>query len=232
MLCVRLSSCVAVLALTVLVITPLGCGSGGDGGGGNGGGNGGPMTVTLASMANQDGIFFAVAVGGPKVETNLAPVYGDNLVGDFGYGFWTFDLSSIPAGATIEEATLEVQQLTTLGNPMGVYGPVALGHYPALAATPNVTELMNPIEDPITDGSGVPRFVTVSMLPGLRTVDVRTQVRKDLSEGRTRSRFRLTDPGAAILPPNNFVDDRFVFEDAENNGGSGVTPVLRIRYTP
>ena len=133
-------------------------------------------------------------------------------------GFYTFDLSQIPAGATIETATIEVDQLNTIGNPQAVIGAVYLAHAPAFAVAPLVSELLTPLEDPIRDGSGLAQVLSFTEQPGLRTMDVTSQVRRDRTDGRTRARFRLTGNWGLLLsgPPGQYV-----FESA---------PELRVTY--
>ena len=207
--------CVAlVLAGSFLLLTACG---GGNGGGGDDG-DGGPGSVDLLSLANQDGkLIFSITFGN-IIDTAQAPVLGYNIFTELEMGFWTFDLSSIPAGATINSATLEVDQLNTVLNPQATIGLVALAHVPALAATPQVTEVLNALEDPIRDGAGLVTILSFTQVAGLRTMDVTNQVRRDLNEGRDRSRFRLTgtNPLLVVGPAGQYV-----FEE---------TPLLRVTY--
>ncbi len=186
--------------------------------GAGGGGGGGPVSVELSTIAGQNGRLIYSGLVGPVIDVLQQPAMGYNLFGDLEMGFFTFDLSQIPAGATIESATFEVDQRTTLGNPQATIGVVCLAHTPAFAAAPTVTELMATMEDPIRDGTGLAEVLSFTQQPGLRTMDVTSQVRRDRSEGRNRARFRLTANWAllAVGPPGLYV-----FE---------TTPILRVTY--
>ncbi|MDJ0975657.1 MAG: hypothetical protein QNJ98_14440 [Planctomycetota bacterium] len=198
--------------------------------GGGGGGDANllqPGEVRLSTLANMDG---TVPVLGATVDTTAQPSvgYSGPAVTDARWAFFTFDLSGIPAGATVTAAQLELFQTATLGTPTDVL-PILVDHMEASGATPTWTELVGSsfeLEAPIRDSGGNPATVSHTTVRGNRFLDVTRQVQRDLAEGRSFSRFRLRwEP---VAGPITF--GLVYFSDAENIHGSDVPPALVVGY--
>jgi hypothetical protein len=173
-----------VLALLAGVV----CGCGGSGGGDD---DATPV-VTLQKIAppedardgwvRSDGVFSTSTCGGAGDLDNITNGLGSRV-------FLSFDLSVLPAGATLVQATVAVAVVGNLGNdPFNTHGGapvvdhvnfgVALsgGDYSAGVLTADYGRL------PQAGQGAIDRY---------RTLEVTSAVQADLTAGRVRSQFRL-----------------------------------------
>ncbi|HXF95582.1 MAG TPA: DNRLRE domain-containing protein [Gemmatimonadales bacterium] len=174
----------ARLLAGVGVCVALACELGEDESGG-GPGLGPEQTVTLSSTDTLDGW---VRDDGNGSSSGTQLIVGDLVVSgaDRGYrGFYSFDLSAIPAGATITSATLRAYQFNLTGNPYGELGSVIVDHvdYGATLGT-------------LEDYGGGTLAANIGTLSTNATFEykalaVTARVQGDLTAGRPRAQFRL-----------------------------------------
>lgn len=146
---------------------------------GGGGGGEDQDTLALAGVAAREGV--GNSGGGLTVGS---VILGDGGVNQVLRGFLSFDLSPIPAGATVVSATLQLSQFLVFGEPFAELGSMVADHVDLGAALD------------IADFSAAPLQSAVATLfttPALGTilVDVTSSVLDDLGDGRTRTEFRL-----------------------------------------
>jgi hypothetical protein len=188
-------------------------------GGLGGGGGGEQMTVTLSSLASLDGWI--------RTDGNGATAGGQGLTGDLGTvanqgyrQFYSFDLSSIPAGSQIVSATLRLYQATVVGAPYTELGNVIVDHVdygPTLEGT--------------ADFGVAPLAGNVGTLSSAATAEYKTlvvtaRVQADVSALRTRSQYRLRFSTADFS--NDAGSDFVQFTEAESPGGNN--PQLVVIY--
>jgi hypothetical protein len=133
-----------------------------------------PQTVTLQSLPAEDGYVRGVT-GGESIKLNGNVEVGDGTENRAKQGFFSFDISGIPQGATIQSATLDLSNNQVKGDPFttlgafGVYyvqyGDLDAGDYvagwpPGRATTlngpPTVLNPSHSLQQLVNDGS--PRF--------------------------------------------------------------------------
>lgn len=188
--------------------------------GGGGGDDGGGILVTIPSIATLDGI---VESDGTVYEQDAYGVaLGDGSPGDGWRGIVTFDLGPIPAGATVQEATLRLLQFGVQGTPYAKLGGAVLVDHIDVGATLDAGDY---------DSAAYSADIgTLSSNPTLevKSLGVDAAVQADVDATRTRSAFRLRfaveSDGA---PGADYVN----FNEQEDPDGSGVTPTLVVRYT-
>jgi hypothetical protein len=209
-----------VLILSALALA--GCG----GGGGPGGGTPPvPVTVVIHSVPLRDG--FLENTGG--VTTGSGMFAGDlegTYAGVFDRPALGFDLAGagVPPTATIQAATLSLEQYAVWGNPYGSgnLGNVLVDHV-ELGASLDATDFDT---HTLLAGFGV---LSTDATLAVKTLDVAARVQADLAAGRTFSDFRLrfsTDRDV------DGADDYAGFVDTENWAGPGAAPALKIVYLP
>lgn len=168
-------------------------------------------------------------------------VFGDNLtvqgrpdlqpgVGDFQFtagvtsgspratAHYSFDLSSLPAGAQIKSATMSLFNRATLGDPQGMMILVRVDHVRYGNVFPN-THL---------GAQGLDfNFTTIADISALgrKDVDVKEQLQVDLDAGRSQSQYRLR---GAIGSNLDSINDLALLTDGEDSQGSGELPMLII----
>ena len=134
-------------------------------------------------------------------------------------GFVSFELSSLPQGVQVQEATLRLYQTKVEGNPYGNLGSLKVDHLnfgdsleDADYATPAILS----------------SFATVSSkaLIEWKDMNVTREVKDDLSVGRSRSEFRIHFTTEVTGATSDFA----YFESAENTEGTGNTPQLVVKY--
>jgi hypothetical protein len=157
----------------------------------------------------------------------------DIRVGNFGSGageavyrgFLSFDLSAIPAGATIQAIQLRFYQQEIVGDPYGKLSQLLLVHVdygPSL----DLADFDAPALDPsawLTTVSSAGDWYAIT------SDTIATWIAEDLDAGRTRLQMRLqfnpeTDDGTTA--------DYIRVESANNTLGSNNVPQLAITYTP
>lgn len=204
-----------VASLGVLPACELGDGGGTTGPGTGGGGE--DMTVNLQSTGALDGW---VRSDGNLATTGL-PITGDidGVAAGLGYRqFFSFDLSSLPAGSTVTAATLRVYQLSTTGTPYVDLGNVIVDHvdygaslepaaYAAAALTSNVGTISS------------------DEILAFKSLAVTNQVQADLTAARVRAQFRLRFSNADSNNDGNSDFAEFTTAEAPSN-----QPVLVVTY--
>ena len=136
-------------------------------------------------------------------------------------GFISFDVSSLPAGAKIEESTLRLYQATLIGSPYSIGGSIKVDHLTYGDTLDNADYGASALSS---------SFVTLTNNTTFewKDADVTDSVRDDLSNARSRSQFRIH---FQIENTGGDASGDFVyFESAENTIGTGNTPQLVIKY--
>ena len=186
--------------------------------GGGGGGDGG-IEVTLPSIAALDGI---VESGGTVYEQDAYGIaLGDGGPGNGWRGFVTFDLGPVPAGATVLAATLRLRQFGVYGTPYTKLGGAVLVDHIDVGTVLDAGDYASPAYT-----SDIGTLSTNGALE-VKSLAVGPAVQADLDAARTRTAFRLR------FPIESDVDagyDYVNFNEQEDPDGSGVTPVLVVRY--
>jgi len=178
-----------------------------------------PTTTTkiISSNASLDG--FRSSNGGGNATLEIRAGRNINLVTR---GFVSFDLSEIPSGATIKEATLRLYQKKIVGNPHGVGGSLKIDHL----------VYGDGLDD--TDYSAPALSSSFATLTSNATVEwkdvnVTDRVKDDVANARSRSQFRIhfsiENTGGDVM------GDFTYFEAAENSPEpTGNTPQLVVKY--
>ena len=160
--------------------------------------------------------------------TAVEPAVGDDANNNGTWGFVTFDLSALPAGAVIRAARLEVWQRQVEGDPFSVVNLIAVDHMEVDDDGLDWFDLLgNELEAPITNGGGQTLILSSNANLGVRAMDVTRQVRNDRTARRRYAQFRLR--GLSGNPLLNAQPDRVVFTDGENQRG-GQPPLLIVDW--
>jgi hypothetical protein len=172
----------------------------------------------LSSSASLDG--FRSSNGGGNDSLDIRAGRNSYLVTR---GFVSFDLTSIPAGSNIVEATLRLYQAKTIGNPYAV----------AVGGALKVDHL---IYGDSLDSSDYGQAALSASFATLTTnsvvewkdVNVTNQVKEDVTNARARSQFRIhfTTEETGGTAEGDFA----YFESANNSEGTGNTPQLIVKY--
>jgi hypothetical protein len=186
---------------------------------GGGGGGGADLEVTLPSIAALDGI--VESDGTVYEEDSYGIALGDGSPGDGWRGFVTFDLGPVPAGADVLEATLRILQFGVEGTPYADLGGAVLVDHVDVGATLDGGDY-----DRLAIAENIGTLSTDATLE-VKSLAVTSAVRADLAAARTRSGFRLRFPVESDVDPGG---DYVNFNEQEDPDGSGVTPVLVVRY--
>jgi len=184
------------------------------------------VTVTLYSQAALDG--FQANNGGGNASADIRLGNGA-MVGSPSYelvirGFMSFDLSGIPASATIKSIELRFFQVQINGNPYGKLGNPLLKHVDYGSSLENADfntpELASAILSPRTS-AGQWYIITSNVLADW--------IEQDLAAGRTRFQGRLQ---FSTETDGDGIQDSVSIESGNNSLGSGNRPWLTITYTP
>lgn len=136
-------------------------------------------------------------------------------------GFVSFDISSIPSGATVTEATLRLYQSKIIGNPYTAGGALKVDHLTygdsLDSADYGVAALLS-------------NFATLTSSANVEWKDVivTDRVKNDLSNSRGASQFRIHF--TTELTGGDATGDFAYFESADNSEGTGNTPQLVVKY--
>jgi hypothetical protein len=162
-------------------------------------------TVTLRSLDAEDGTVYST---GQVFDTT--PSVGDNVRDGTIRGFLSYDISRIPAGATIVEAILDLSTATKQGNPS----------YEALGSFTVLNYQYGKLDEGDYDGGPATLVTDGKLRPErLLAIDVKDSVQRQV--GTRQSRFQL----------------RLQFSRLTNNDGVldlvgfGARPTLVIKYT-
>ncbi|MDJ0976594.1 MAG: hypothetical protein QNJ98_19210 [Planctomycetota bacterium] len=211
-----------VIATAFAITTSLFLAGCGGGGGGENDDQIEPVQLTVVSTPELDGL---TAIVGQSTDsaTDIAPAVGDfaSNIGRDVVGYYSFDLSQIPAGARIVSARLSLFSSRTLNDPEEMMVHIKLDHvnygnlFPQVLLAGAALDLdFAQIDDVNTTGR--------------KDVDVTAQLQDDLDSGRTTSQYRLR---GAVGTDNDNQSDVVVLTDAEDTEGTGELPMLIIEYT-
>lgn len=175
-------------------------------------------TIELTSVPEADG----VAIPG-FASADREPVAGDNRDRIPARAIYTFDLSQLPAGATVTSATLRIRQIDNVGNPYEDLANVVLDHVNLGGQMPD-----NAFDAPATPGNLAFATFSSDEDPVIRPAIVTPQVLLDRESGRQYSQFRLRHQVNFNL---DGADDITVWADGEDTAGFGDLPTLVVRYT-
>ena len=204
-------------------------------GGGGGGGeddlvdeNGQPLApvteFTIVSTPELDGVIMgdnAQVEGRPDLKGG---------VGDFqflqavsagavrAHTVYSFDLSEIPAGATVVSARLSTFTESTLGDPEAMMALMRIDHVNYATNFPANFGAMQQLDI---------NFATIADINtlGRKDIDVTQQVQADVDASRTRSQYRLRPAVESDFDP---VTDMAFLTDGEDTAGTGELPMLII----
>src|SRR4030042_1973423 len=101
-------------------------------------------------------------------------------------GFVSFDISDIPSGATISEATLRLYQVKTEGNPYGVSvgGKLNIDHLTYGDSLDNSDYAMAALTSNFV-------VLTNNSVVEWKDANVKTELKDDISNARSRSQYRI-----------------------------------------
>lgn len=173
--------------------------------------------TTLNSSAAIDG--FRSNNGGGNAAVEIRAGRNVNLVTR---GFASFDLGSLPSGATIDQATFRLYQTSVIGDPYGVGGgSIKVDHLDYGDALENADYGVGAISSSFGTLSS-------SAAVGWKEIDVTDALRNDRTNSRSRSQYRIHLTVEA--EGGDTTGDFAYFESADNNVGTGNTPQLVVRY--
>lgn len=193
--------------------------------GGCGGGDAAePVTVTLFSVAAEDG---SVNSDGGFNDTAGPLFVGDQFnVGTASQqgvrGFLSFDISSIPKGATVLEATLTAFQFEVAGTPYSTLGSLLVDHVVYGSQLDPGAYSRSALEDAIGTFSTDPSV-------GTRSLVVTAAVQEDVGGPRTRTQYRLR---FATENDGDATADQSHVHSAETATTIGERPTLVVTYQP
>lgn len=174
------------------------------------------QTKTISAYSALDG--FRSSNGGGNAGVDIRAGRNVNLVTR---GFASFDLAGLPAGATIEKATLKLYQTKVEGDPYGVGSRIMVDHL----------DYGDVLENTDYGASSISTsFATLSTTATVewKEAEVTDQVRNDVINNRTRSQYRLHF--AIETQGGNVTGDFAYFESGENYSATGKIPQLVIKY--
>jgi hypothetical protein len=174
------------------------------------------LTRIFASSAFLDGFRSSNSGGNSTLEIRAGR--NVNLVTR---GFVSFDISGLPAGATIEEATLRLYQGKVIGSPYSAGDSLRVDHLTYGDSLDNADYAA-----PALSSS----FATLTSNNSIewKDVDVTDAFRNDAANARSQSQFRIH---FQVENTGGDVQGDFAyFESADNNMGTGNTPQLVVRY--
>ena len=164
-----------------------------------------PQTVTLQSLPAEDGYVRGLG-NGESVNLEGDIKVGDGKQNNQQQAFLSFDLSAIPQGATIQEATLDLSNNVVDGEPFAALG--VLRAYKQLYETLDTGDFVPGFPAGFAEWSGSPG-----------AADVTEQVQRSVNNGASRFQVRLQFQNKT---DNDDTGDRLRFPE----GG----PALTITY--
>lgn len=189
--------------------------------GGGGGGGSTPISVNLPSSAALDGMVFS---NGSVVSAGGGPLTGDldtSINGISVRQYFSFSLATLPPGAAISAAQIELRQAAVRGTPYTSHGVVLLEHVDYGAS-------LDPGDYPLAPLAGF--SATLSSTPTIewKTLDVTARVLADIAAARTRFQVRLR---FTLASDSDSSSDAAEFGDAEGSAHASSAPVLRVTYS-
>lgn len=136
-------------------------------------------------------------------------------------GFVSFDLSDIPSGVTVKEATLRLYQAKVIGNPYTAGGSIKVDHLTYGDSLDNSDYSLAALSS---------SFITLTSNATLewKDADVTDRVKDDLANARSRSQYRIHFQTETT--GGDVTGDFAYFEAAENTQSSGNPPQLVVKY--
>lgn len=178
--------------------------------------------LTLSSEPGRDGW---VAEGGQAVtQSTVAGTPGTGDAGPAGSArrqFFSFDLSTLPAGATVESALLSLYQARVDGTPYATHGAVVVDHL--------VYDTLDPSDFHLPSLGTALDTLSADPALALRVLDVTAAVQADRAAGRARTQLRLR--WSALDRDGDGTDDQAAFADADDALGTGLPPRLLVTYS-
>jgi hypothetical protein len=184
------------------------------------------VTVTLYSQAALDG--FRANNGGGNTSVDIRMGNGA-MVGSPSFelvtrGFMSFDLSGIPAGASIQSIELRFFQTQLQGNPYGKLGNPLLKHVVYGSSLENAD-----FDTPELHSATLAPHTSPGQWYTITSTIIADWINQDLVAGRTRFQMRLQ---FATETDGDGLQDSVSFESGDNHFGTGNLPQLTITYTP
>jgi hypothetical protein len=136
-------------------------------------------------------------------------------------GFVSFDLSDMPSGVTISEATLRLYQNKTIGNPYGVGGELKVDHL-------TYGDSLDSNDYGLAALSSSFTTLTSNAVKEWKDANVTDMVKDDIANARSLSQYRIHFQIEST--GGDATGDFVYFESADNSMGTGNTPQLVIKY--
>jgi len=217
----------------VLLLLLAACGGGGGGGGDDGtlfvavGAGGFDGTIQLDTQANCeiDAVTPFIRVGESE-KPGIFTTY---------WAFVTFDISGLPAGATILSATANVRLGEVVGDNVfapGFFGNVVMEHVdigPFLSAPDDMTTPS--LSGQLVGGNATPTFLAENANLEFKSADIKAEVERDIADGRTRTTLRLSCQVTQATDGDLAEDEArfFPFDPADTTNQE--RPFLVIRFS-
>lgn len=175
-----------------------------------------PLSKILTSSPALDG--FESSNGGGNGGLDIRAGRNANLVTR---GFVSFDLTGIPGGAKVTQATLRLYQVKVVGSPYSVGGALKIDHL-------NYGDTLEAAD--YSAPALLSSFATLSSSPVAewKEVDVTASIKDDMDAARSKSQYRIH-----FVTENSGGDvtgDFVYFESSDNSESTGNTPQLVIKY--
>jgi len=170
----------------------------------------------LSSQAALDG--FRSSNNGGNAGIDIRSGRNVNLVTR---GFVSFDITSIPSGSVITEATLRLYQTKTTGSPYTAGGSLKVDHLTYGDSLDSSDYGMAALSSGFTT-------LTSNGTVEWKDANVTERVKDDLTNSRSTSQFRIHFQ--TELTGGDVTGDFAYFESAENSEGTGNTPQLVVKY--
>jgi hypothetical protein len=184
------------------------------------------VTVTLNSQAALDG-FRANNNGGNNsvdIRVGNGAMFGSPAQELVIRGFMSFDLSGIPAGATILSIELRFYQTQVNGNPYGKLGNPLLKHVD-YGSSLNATDF----DTPAFHSATLAPHASPNEWYTITSNTIADWIEQDLAAGRNRLQMRLQ---FVTETDGDGSQDTVSFESGDNHFGTGNVPQITITYSP
>lgn len=173
-------------------------------------------TKILGSSAELDG--FRSSNNGGNNTLDIRTGRNINLVTR---GFVSFDISDIPTGATIKEATLRLYQAKIIGNPYAVGGIIKIDHLTYGDSLDSSDYGMAALSSSFATLTG---NATIEW----KDASVTDRLKDDIANARSRSQYRIHFQTETT--GGDTTGDFANFESMDNSLTTGNTPQLVVKY--
>ena len=185
----------------------------------------GPGTVTLQSEPALDGYRGSSGGGGTGQDIIVGNGGQTSPAGEKVWrGFMSFDLSTIPSGASIEGAKLRFYQTKVEGDPYQKLGNLVLEHVDYGSKLSRAAYVL-----PSLDSVGLAQQQSPGTWYNVVDRPIADWIEQDLSTGRDRFQVRLR---WAQETDGDNLEDYASMEPGNNYFGTGNVPVLVVTYGP